>query len=142
MASTERKKVEIRIPSELGYEQVVADASAAVARIMGFEAERIEDLKTALREACRNAVEHAHRSDSRIPVGVTFTIGSDALQIEVEDQGEGIDGTPPQPDLKAMIEEGASSRGWGLSLIRELTDELSFERKPGGGHVVRMVMKG
>ena len=88
MALTPSSKIEVRIPSQVGYEQVAADASAAVARIMGFAPERIEDLKTALREACRNAMEHAHHMDSGIPVGITFTVELSALRIEVEDQGD------------------------------------------------------
>ena len=141
MASTTSQKIEVRIPSQVGYEQVAADVSAAVARIIGFDPERIEDLKTAMREACRNAIEHAHNMKDEIPVGITFTVEPFALHIEVEDQGEGLRETPTRPDLRAMMEEGKPTRGWGLFLIRHLMDELTFERKPGGGHVVRMVLR-
>ena len=141
MASTVSEKIEIRIPSQEGYEQIATEASAAAARIMGFDSERIEGLKTAMREACRNAIEHAHRMDSSIPVRITLTLDSSALHIEVEDQGEGFGETPPPPDLRAMIEEGKPARGWGLSLMRHFMDELAFERKQGGGHVVHMVLR-
>ena len=141
MASITAKKIEVRIPSQGGYEQIAADASAAVARIMGFAPERIEDLKTAMREACRNAIEHAHHMKSGIPVGITFTVEASALHIEVEDHGEGLREPPALPDLRAMMEEGKPTRGWGLLLIRRLMDELTFERKPNGGHVVHMVLR-
>jgi len=141
VASTASKKIEVRIPSQVGYEQIAADASASVARIMGFTPERIEDLKTAMREACRNAIEHAHYMNTGIPVGITFTVESSALHIEVEDRGEGLRETPARPDLRAMMEEGKPTRGWGLLLIRRLMDELTFEHKPGGGHVVHMILR-
>lgn len=141
MASTASKKIELHIPSQRGYEQIAADASAAVAHIMGFAPERIEDLKTAMREACRNAIEHAHHMNTGIPVGITFTVESCALHIEVEDQGEGLREAPALPNLRAMMEEGQPTRGWGLFLIRRLMDELTFEHKPGGGHVVHMILR-
>ena len=37
------------------------EKAAEVAREMGFSEDRIEDLKTAVSEACTNAIEHGHR---------------------------------------------------------------------------------
>jgi anti-sigma regulatory factor (Ser/Thr protein kinase) len=86
-------------------------------------------------------MEHAHHMDGDIPVRIRLTMESSALHIEVEDQGKGFAKMPPPPDLRAMIEEGTSTRGWGLFLIRHLTDELTFEHTPEGGHVVHMILR-
>jgi serine/threonine-protein kinase RsbW len=46
------EQVEIFLPSTLGYEKVARSAAEAVASEMGFSEDRIEDLKTAIAEAC------------------------------------------------------------------------------------------
>ena len=50
-----RKKstsVEVRLPSQLGYEKVAMSTAAAVAKLMGFREDRVEDLKTAVQQPC------------------------------------------------------------------------------------------
>ena len=49
--------VEVRLPSRLGFEKVAMSTAASVAKLMGFREERIDDLKTAIAEACINAIE-------------------------------------------------------------------------------------
>ena len=39
------------------------NTAASVARLMGFSDERVEDLKTAVAEACINAIEHGNKLD-------------------------------------------------------------------------------
>ena len=53
--------VEVRLPSELGFEKVAMCTAAGMAQMMGFSPDRIEDLKTAVAEACINAIEHRPR---------------------------------------------------------------------------------
>ena len=48
--------VEVRLPSRMGYEKVAMSTAASVAKLMGFREDRIEDLKTAVAEACINAI--------------------------------------------------------------------------------------
>ena len=55
--------VEVRLPSRLGYEKVAMSTAASVAKLMGFREDRIEDLKTAIAEACINAIEHGNRQN-------------------------------------------------------------------------------
>ncbi len=54
--------VEVRLPSRLGFEKVAMSTAASVAKLMGFREERIDDLKTAIAEACaQHAIEHGNR---------------------------------------------------------------------------------
>ena len=50
----------LTFPSELGYERLARDTVAAFAVRLGFDSERVENLKTALSEACINAIEHGN----------------------------------------------------------------------------------
>ena len=43
--------VEVRLPSEFGFEKVAMSTAAGMAALMGFSQDRIEDLKTRARWA-------------------------------------------------------------------------------------------
>jgi serine/threonine-protein kinase RsbW len=120
--------VELRIPSELGYEKIAREAVATVARRLNFGEEKIEDIKTAISEACTNAIRYGAGSDARMKVVVVLTADEDKLDILIKDPGAG--GSPPLditiPDINGMIEGKARFGGMGLYIIRELVDEAGF----------------
>ena len=70
--------MELSFPSELGYEKVAREAVAAFARRLGCDRERVEDLKTALGEACINAIEHGN--------GLERNNGYTVISIECDEQ--------------------------------------------------------
>ena len=135
--------VELKIPSELGYERVAREAVAAVARRLGFTSERIEELKTAVDEACTNAIRHGSKSDARMKVVVVLSADETKLDILVKDPGAG--DTPPSqvaaPDIQAQIEGRSPKGGLGLWLIRQMVDEAYFvEDDENGGNQFRMII--
>ncbi len=71
--------------------------AAAVAKLMGFRDERIEDLKTAVAEACINAIEHGNRLNEGLSVGVVLSADADSLEVKVIDDGKGLKTLPPPP---------------------------------------------
>src|ERR1039458_6692539 len=84
----------VLLPSRLGYEKVAMSTAASVAKLMGFRDDRIEDLKTALAEACINAIEHGNRLNEKLSVGVVLSVGADALEVKVMDDGMGMNRQP------------------------------------------------
>ncbi|MGO4214149.1 ATP-binding protein, partial [Terriglobus sp. YAF25] len=58
--------VEVTLPSELGFEKVAMSTAASMAQLMGFSPDRIEDLKTAVAEACINAIEHGNQMNDTL----------------------------------------------------------------------------
>jgi serine/threonine-protein kinase RsbW len=129
-------RVEIFLPSTLGYEKVARNAAAAVAQEMGFSEERIEDLKTAVAEACMNAIEHGNQSEKTASVTVMLTASSDQLEVRVND--EGISPLPEEIPKPGRL--GEDNRGWGMFFITQLMDQVEFKRLPVGGNQVRMVI--
>ncbi len=141
MDTSRARAVELHIPSELGYEKVAMAAAASVARKMGFSPDRIEDLKTALAEACINAIEHGNRQRADTHVLVVLTVEDSRLQIDVRDQGDQvIPADAPTPHIEDRIDGTTPSRGWGMFLIQHLMDEVEFVSVPEGGNQVRMVI--
>jgi serine/threonine-protein kinase RsbW len=135
---TSEDKFEIHLPSTQGAEKIAMDFAATVARRMNFSAERVEDLKTAVAEACMNAIEHGNQLHASTRVGVKLTVGERGLQIAVHDKGSGI-GKARAPDIDSKIEGKTDPRGWGIFLIENLMDEVTFE-STAEGNVVKMII--
>jgi len=132
--------IEIHIPSVLGYEKVAMDSAAAVARLMNFHQSRIDDLKTAVAEACTNAMEHGNRLKKNTMVLVTLKMRPKSLEVNVKDQGPGLKRKIMEPKLERQLDDCEDRRGWGMFLIRNLVDEVEFKKIPRGGNVTRMVI--
>ena len=132
------KKFQLHLPSALGCEKVAMDFAASVAKSMDFPADRVEDLKTAVAEACMNAIEHGNKLDASMKVGISLTVDKGRLQIAVQDEGAGI-GQVATPNIDSQIEGKTDPRGWGIFLIKNLVDEVSFESTPEG-NVVKMII--
>lgn len=130
------KSVEIYLPSILGYEKIARNAAAAIAQEMGFSEDRIDDLQTAVAEACMNAIEHGNRSERSAKVTVLLTAAeSGELEVKVTDEGH-----TPLPDEPPQPGSGEHHRGWGMFFIEQLMDKVEFSRLPEGGNSVRMVI--
>ena len=72
--------IEVTLPNKIGYERIAMACSASFAKILGFVPERIEDLKTAVSEACLNAVEHGNKGHPDARVVVTLDFKDDAIK--------------------------------------------------------------
>src|SRR3990172_8770700 len=112
---TPDNKIELHIPSVMGFEKVAMECAASTAKKMGFTEDRIEDLKTAVAEACLNAIEHGNKMDTSTKVGISLTIAGGRLQVAIQDEGKGI-GQVPTPDIETQVEGKTDPRGWGIFL--------------------------
>jgi len=63
------------------------DAAASLARRMGFSADRVDALRTALAEAITNAIEHGNAHDAQMRVLVMLTVRPSELVVSVADRG-------------------------------------------------------
>jgi len=126
MSEFKSTTVEVRLPSRLGYEKVAMSTASAVAKLMGFRADRIEDLKTAVAEACINAIEHGNRLNEKLSVGVVLSAGEDALEVKVIDNGKGMTRQPARPDIDRKMHGQEDPRGLGMFLIQALVDEAEW----------------
>lgn len=132
--------VEVRLPSELGFEKVAMSTAASMALLMGFSQDRIEDLKTAVAEACINAIEHGNKLNDSLSVGVVLSTSEDQLQVMVSDDGAGIGTTPAAPDIDRKMLGEEDPRGMGMFLIQSLVDEAEWHQGPPGKSFVRLVI--
>jgi serine/threonine-protein kinase RsbW len=132
------RSLELSVPSRTEYIAVVRLVVASlVSARRSVAAERIDDLKLAVSEACTNAVEAnlaSEQSDPRVVVAVWE--GPERLEVCISDSGQGFDPErlpthPPVTDPDRLNFE----RGLGIPLIRSLVDAVRFDSGPGGTSV-------
>ncbi len=130
MTKPERTE-EFRIPGTQGSERMARDRAASFATEMGLESDRVEDVKTAVNEACLNAIEHGGSGTSPEEIVLRLTGTKTILSIAISNKGKGF--VPPvcKPDIREKIEGRDRPRGWGISMIRELADSVEFDSKNG-----------
>ena len=133
--------VEVTLCNQLGYERIAMECSASFAKIFGCPADRIEDLKTVVAEAALNAMEHGNQGRANAKVTIFMDFKDDTINVDVIDEGNGISEFPPKPDIARIIDNMDPPIGFGLFLIKQLTDQVEFARRTDGGHVVKMAIK-
>jgi serine/threonine-protein kinase RsbW len=142
MIETKTTTVEVRLPSRMGYEKVAMGTAAAMAKLLGFPPERVEDLKTAVAEACINAIEHGNRLNEMLSVGVVLSAGPHALEVKVIDDGKGMKTQPHKPDIDRKMLGEEDPRGMGMFLIQALVDEAEWVAGTDGkSSYVRLVIR-
>lgn len=116
--------------------QNVATARHAVAnfaRSCGFAASEVMDIEIAAGEALANAIQHGQRRE-----GGTFVIRcecfQDRLTIVIRDSGRGFRQTAP-PAADAIL--GLPSRGFGITLMRTLMNEVTYSDNGSSVKLVR-----
>jgi len=130
----------LSLPSKLGHEKVAMSTAASVAKLMGFSEDRIEDLKSAVAEACINAIEHGNRMDESLKVGIILSMTATTLEIKVWDQGDGLKAEIRPPDIDSKMAGDENPRGMGVFLIQGLMDEVEWINSEQTGSCTRLVI--
>jgi anti-sigma regulatory factor (Ser/Thr protein kinase) len=110
---------------------LVRSVLAALGDALALEHELLDDLKTAISEACNNVVVHAY-GDEPGPMFVELAIGPDRVEAVVRDHGDGI----------KVASSSDERMGVGLAVISALANRAEFISEPGGGTTVRMSFAG
>ncbi len=132
-ASHRGDEYEMVIPMGEDTELIAANTAEQIARRANFRPEAINQIKTALVEACINAAEHSLSPDRKIYQ--RFMLEDDKLVVIVSSRGvvpAQLGQNGQEIDATGPAENGKSRRGWGLKLIRTLMDEVVFERVDDG----------
>jgi serine/threonine-protein kinase RsbW len=130
----------LNIPSDLKYLGAVDAAIQDLAREFSFSSEAINDVSTALIEACSNAIEHGNRFASDKRVVVTLQFNCDTFSASVKDEGPGFDFDSALEGDNAP--DPMSERGRGLMIMRAFTDNLKFRYADGGLYVELVKTRG
>ena len=111
---------------------IVRGMLGGLAEVLVIDPELLDDLKTAVSEACNNVVLHAYDGQPG-PMRVRLFAQADRLRVTVEDDGVGLPDAGRAPD---------EAQGIGVSVMRALAQEVSFGPGETGGTVVEMDFAG
>jgi anti-sigma B factor antagonist len=103
----------------------------------GANEEAIYQLQLALTEAAVNIIRHAYRGETNHSIDLLIEVVPESVSLTLFHHGDGFDPesvAPPSFD-------GSRQGGFGVFMIRELTDEVSYVREEGGPHAIRMVKR-
>lgn len=121
---------EMVIPMGADTELIAAHTVEQIARRVNFGPEAINQIKTALIEACINAAEHSLSPDRKIYQ--RFRVENDRLVVTVASRGVVPANLADQNGQQGDVRDHDTRRGWGLKLIQTLMDEVEFERVDDG----------
>jgi serine/threonine-protein kinase RsbW len=108
---------------------LVREMLTGMAETIDLDRTDLNDIRTAVTEACNNVVLHAYNGEAG-PMQVELYLASGSLEVVVRDFGMGI-----KPRIRTA-DEGAL--GIGLSIIQSLAPRVEFNDVAGSGTEVRM----
>jgi len=108
---------------------LVRQALSGLAETVGLDPVGLNDMSTAVSEACNNVVVHAYRGE-RGPLEVDVFAAGERIEVVVRDFGDGIH--PHERELDEI------AGGIGLPVIHALSDSVEFRDLDGSGTEVRM----
>ncbi len=119
---------EIVVPMGDDTELIAAHAVEEIAKKHSFSSKAINQIKTALVEACINATEHSMSPDRKIYQ--KFAFADDKLTVTISNRGLRL---ADKQAAEFTPDEGR--RGWGLKLMKSLMDEVRYERVDDGTRI-------
>jgi sigma-B regulation protein RsbU (phosphoserine phosphatase) len=101
----------------------------------GFDREQIRELQVAVEEAYVNITNHGYKNEEG-PIWVTFDSGNKFFKVTLEDEAARFD-----PTLFIKRDHGGDIQdhpvgGWGINLMRSLTDKMKYEYKNNRNRLV------
>ena len=136
MASPASQEVNLTLPIRPNMEMTASKTATSLAESMGMSADKVDEVRMAVVEACINAFEHSRADDGRVYITFEVNRQGEMLQITVEDNGVGFE---PEELETPRIEDklkAARKRGWGIQIIKGLMDEVDIESSGRGTSVV------
>lgn len=119
---------EMVVPMGEDTEMIAAHAIEEIARRHHFAPKAINQIKTALVEACINATEHSSSPDRKIYQKIS--VEDDKITLTISNRGLRL------ADKNAQeITPDEGRRGWGLKLMKTLMDEVKLEQVDDGTRI-------
>jgi serine/threonine-protein kinase RsbW len=123
-------KLQIMLPNIPDIELVAIQGLDKLGKYFGVPEDKIAEARIVVTEAVINAMEHTGIQNPY--VSVEFTMTKEKLMILVKDSGSGFDPAEvEEPDIHKKI-SGLHKRGWGLKLMKSMSDDLIIESGADG----------
>ena len=101
-----------------------------------IDRESREDIRLAIEEIGRNAIEWGNQGDRSKKITLSYCLFPDRLVIKIEDEGEGFipehlddPSIDPIAHIHKRREEGKRVGGYGIYIVKKVMDEVIFSKK-------------
>jgi serine/threonine-protein kinase RsbW len=128
-ADLRKGAIRLSIESEPGSVFLIGLAVNRIASSIPVSQQSAFEMELAVVEAVNNAIEHAHHYQHNKPVTVRLRLYSDQIRFTIIDRGAPFDFEAELSRVLNRHDAGEPERGRGLRIIRELMDEVEYERK-------------
>ena len=119
---------EITVPMGEDTEMIAAHTIEDIAKRHNFPAKAINQIKTAVVEACINATEHSLSPDRKIHQ--KFAVDDEKIVITIANRGLRL-----ADKAAKQVEPQEGRRGWGLKLMKGLMDDVRIEQSDDGTRI-------
>jgi len=134
--SQPQTRLDISFPADVNRVGEVVDKVVALATQLHGETGKEQEVALALTEALANAVKHGSKNNPALSVQCQVITEGSMMTVVVRDSGPGFD---PASIANPLEMAGLTAdHGRGLHMIRQLVDEVRFERH---GAEIRMVKR-
>lgn len=124
----QKKKYSFKLKSNLSELDTLCQEMEKLGRAIGLSKKFIFEINLALDELFTNIISYGFKDDNEHLIKVTITPQNDMLCLCIEDDGVPFNLVEAnEPDLGCTIEE-CKIGGLGIHLIRNLMDEICYER--------------
>lgn len=127
----------LQFASQSENESFARVAVAAFVAQLDPTVEQLTELKTAISEAVTNAIIHGYEQ-TQGEVRVNCIIEGGAVEITVEDDGQGIDDIEQARQPLYTSRPELERSGMGITIMENFVDQLWIDSAPGQGTKVRM----
>ena len=113
-------------------------AATSMAEAMQMSPDKIDEVRMAVVEACINAFEHSQAAQREVFLKVQILGDQEPEKLCITVRDEGVGFAPEEvekPTLKDKL-RAQRKRGWGLTIIRGLMDEVEIQSGAQGTTVV------
>ena len=139
-------QLSINTPGHGSYLAYIRTLVGDLARKVGFPEDDVAKVEMSVDEACTNVVKHAYSTkqkwiwEHRHPeIRLDMRVENNQVIIEIHDHGQRFDFAAYRPDAIPARLQAMKTNGYGIAIMREFMDEVTYTSSDATGNTLRLV---